>query len=304
MKKFTYASVAALALTFAASQSQAVELWNQHLRGVDEGMAMGALPPQGLYFVDDSYVLTYGKNTPSNTKADVNLTALVEVPILLYSTGLKVLGADYAVAVAQPFDYTQIGIGGTQYQGHTGTFNTLVVPVILSWTLPYDLHVKPAFGVFLDDGSSEAASTRVVGAANGYTTYDSSLAFSWLHDGWNASAIFIYDTSTKNTTTNYQTGDEFSIDYSVTKTIGKWTVGIGGFQQNQLQRDSGTGVTFASGASNPTGVGTNAQAAGIGPILGYQFGGIGLQAIYNHDYIAHNDVVGDTFQLRAVVPLY
>jgi len=46
----------------------ATELWDPHLRGVNEGLAAGALPPQGLYFINDSYFLSFeGRNDKGNT---------------------------------------------------------------------------------------------------------------------------------------------------------------------------------------------------------------------------------------------
>jgi len=43
------------ALALAAGGVCAEELWNPSLRGTDEGLASGALPPKGVYFINDSY---------------------------------------------------------------------------------------------------------------------------------------------------------------------------------------------------------------------------------------------------------
>lgn len=300
---FAVAAAMGMGLTMAASPAGATELWDNHLRAIDVGLAAGALPPKGVYFVNDDYFLTYKFYTPSNHVSATKLDALVDVPILLWSPGVKFLGADYAVAVAQPFDYTSIGGVGTQ-GSHTGTFNTILVPAMLSWSLPYDLHVKGSFAVFLDDASSSqhkgSSPETGVGSGNAYTTFEPGLGISWLKDGWNLSAQMQYDTSTKDDTnvsynTSYQSGDQFSVDYTATKTIDKWTFGLGGFQQNQLQRDQIGGQDT---------VGTVGDAWGLGPILGYQFGGINVQAQYMHDVVVHNDVGGDTFNVRVLVPIY
>ncbi|HLN23306.1 MAG TPA: transporter [Patescibacteria group bacterium] len=303
MLKKTVAGALLVGTFFAAGQASATELWDNHLRGVDTGLAAGALPPQGVYFVDDNYMLSY-KGYASNKETSTKLDGLVNVPIVLWNPGLHFLGGDYAVAVAQPFDYTSIGTGGNQ-SAHTGTFNTILVPAIMSWALPYDLHVKGSVAVFLNDASSsQNAQNRPeggVGAGNAFTTFEPGLGVSWLHDGWNLSAQMQYDTSTKDNSSvnapnngSYQSGDQFSVDYTATKTINKWTVGLGGFQQNQLQRDKIGGVSTA---------GTVGDAYGAGPIVGYQFGGVNVQAQYTHDLLVHNDVGGDTFNVRFVVPL-
>jgi hypothetical protein len=304
MKKLTCAAIAVMGVAMAATQASAAELWDPHLRGVDEGLAAGALPPKGLYFVDDNYWATYKIYGAGGAETTTHLDAAVNVPILLWNPGFTVLGASYAAAIAQPFDYTTL-TGG---QGHIGTFNTVVVPAILSWALPYDFFVKPSIGVYLNDASSsyhhgDTPQGGQVGAGMANTTFEPSVGFSWLHDGWNLSAQLMYDTSTADgSSTKYnavnptkvQQGDQIAVDYTATKTLGKWTVGVGGYQLNQLQRDKSNGVSQS---------GSVAQSYGLGPILGYQFGGVGIQAEYNHAITVHNDVGGDWFNLRFVVPI-
>jgi len=321
MKKTTFAAAAAMGVVLAASQVSAEELWSPHLPGIDIGLAAGALPPQGVYFVENAYYtpgLTVRPKNSGSGLSDYKLTALVDVPILLWNPGFKILGADYAVAIAQPFDNTQVSSPGTSgSSAHLGTFNTVVVPAILSWSLPYDFHVKPSFAVFLDDASSsenftnqpprslaQGAGTNV-GAGMANYTFEGGLGISWLHDGWNASAQFQYDSSTQDnhsalaTTTNgsYQSGDQFSADYTLTKAIGKWTVGIGGYQLNQVGRDKIQG-------DKTNGTGTMSMREAIGPVVGYQFGGIGVQAQFTHEFVEHNDVGGDVMNVRFVVPIY
>ena len=116
-----------------AVQASAEQLWDPYLRGVNEGLAAGALPPPGVYFVLDNYLAQYNLYSPGNKQApDTGLTALVEVPIVLWLTGVKILGADYAVGIAQPFDYTSVGfrirrshwpgkLGYVQYDPRSGS---------------------------------------------------------------------------------------------------------------------------------------------------------------------------------------
>ncbi len=301
----SYAVIAAMGVALVASQASAEELWNPHLRGVDEGMAAGALPPQGVYFVDDSYFLSFESHDGSGKTTGTKLSGLVEVPILLWNPGIKVLGADYAVAVAQPFDYTSLsGTGTTTGNGHWGTFNTIVVPGILSWTLPHDFHASASFKVYVDDASSSSSnlpSNGGAGAGNAFWTLEPGVGLSWLHDGWNIGAQVLYDYSTADSkhvltggaTEKYQSGDQIAIDYTATKTFGKWVAGIGAYQENQLQRDQVNGVSQA---------GTVRTTSGVGPIVGYNFGPVDVSATYNHEITTHHDFGGDIFNVRAVVP--
>lgn len=297
MKKIASGALVALAATLAAGNAMAEELWNPHLRGINEGLASGALPPEGVYFIDNAYWLSFkhfngsGKVNLSGTRLD----GFVDVPIALWNPGIKVLGADFAVAIAQPFDYTNVS--SVTNSGHWGTYNTIVVPGQFSWALPFDLHVKADLAVYIDDASSSPAhppETRTAaGSGNGFWTLEPGVAVSWLHDGWNLTADAHYDYNFKDNDTHYKSGDQIAIDYTATKNIQKWTIGVGGYTQNQLARDSVGTVSLA---------GTTRMAVGAGPLVGYNFGPLNVSASYNYGIVTHNDFGGDTYNFRAILP--
>jgi len=304
MKKLLGAMVMAGAVALVG-QASAEELWDPHLRGVDEGLAAGALPPPGVYGILNNYWTSYTvRDQNGNSVKGTDLSALVEVPVILWSTGLKFLGADYAVGIAQPFDYTSFKPQGAG-SGNWGTYNTVLIPGQLAWTFG-DFHVKAGLSIYLDDASSTMADLLKPGghlngglpSGNGYTTIQPDLGLSWLRDGWNLSASLHLSVPVDATTASnykYQSGDEFAADYTAAKTLGKWTVGLGLHQENQLNADTLNGITLK-----------NSQATnfGIGPLVGYQFGGISVMAEWNHNIYTENEVAGDFFNVRFVVPLY
>ncbi len=310
MKKLTCVALAALGVAIAAGSASAEELWDPHLRGVDEGLAAGALPPPGVYGVMDNYWAGYDQYNSSGHKTGVHLDALIEIPIVLWNPGIKVLGADYAMAIAQAGDYTNLKVANnasSSSNAHWGTFNTILVPGILSWTLPNDLHVKTGLTIYMDDASSSPASPPAgggVGAGNGYWSVQPDFGISWLHDGWNLSADMHYtynfaDNSYKvaGVGYTYKSGQEITGDYTVTKTIGKWTAGVGAYSLNQINSDSGEGAVLAGcGKAN----GCKAVSYGAGPILGYQFGGISIMGQYSHNIYTENDVAGEMVNVRLV----
>ncbi len=302
--KFSIARMAAAAamMMLTAGAASATELWDPHLRGVDEGMSAGALPP-GVYGVLNNYWAAYSQFDQDGHKTGVKLDALVEVPVVLWQTGLKVFGADYAVAIAQPFDYTSVralNTAGVSNNGHWGTYNTILVPGILSWSLKHDLHVSTGLTVYVDDASTSPANPPKyggVGSGNGYWTLQPDLGISWLHDGWNVSLSAHYSYNFENGTTHYKSGQEIAIDYTIAKTIGKWTVGLGAHQINQITSDTGVGAA-ACALKN----GCKVNAYGVGPLVSYQFGGVALTAEYNQNLHTENDVAGSIFNLRLVMP--
>jgi hypothetical protein len=287
--------IAVIALSAGGSAS-AEELWNPHLRGADEGLASGALPPQGVYFINNSYFAAWNGYDGSGKQTGVKLDAYVDAPVVLWNPGFKVRGAQYAVAIAQPFDYTSVYSGSTATlgNGHTGLYNTVIVPAILSWSLPNDLHLKTSLSTYANDPTNSPAhpySQGGAGSGNSFWTIEPGVALSWLHSGWNVSADFKYAANLKDTSTDYQSGDEFAADYTVTKTVNKWTGGLGAYQVNQLRDDKVKGV------STP---GTIRLSYGAGPIVGYDFGSVTAQITYNWNIKTENDFGGNFINVRII----
>ncbi len=313
MKKLLLAICVSMAVVMMVAPAFATELWDPHLRGIDEGLAAGALPPAGFYFVHDSYFAPsyqlYGPNfgVPDNQSSGIKLFAYVDVPILLWVPGCKFLGADYGVAIAQPFDYTNLRvptvpngttpaafIGGAQW----GTYNTIFLPYILSWKLPCDWYIKTALAVSADDAWTAPGDVQEGGpyaqSGNGYWSFIPEIGISYLHAGWNFSADFFYSFNTKNTTTNFQSGDQFAADYTITYTWKKWTFGLGASEENQVNNDKNNSGTIPD---------SKATAYTMGPIVGYNFGPCIMQFMYNFPLAQNNDVGGEWFNLRLIVPL-
>ena len=315
MKKFILALFIVAAAAMVVVPAYATELWDPHLRGLNEGLAAGALPPPGLYFINNSYFApsyhgyggTFG--APSgHGNSDVKLFAYVDVPVLLWVPGCKFLGADYAMGIAQPFVYTNLRVGNGQdgyLSGATwGMYNTIIIPYELSWKLPCDFFVKTGLGIALNDGTNSPATADTLSSgpgdifaetSNGYYTFEPTLGVSWLHNGWNVSVDFHYAFNLKDSGTDYTSGQQLAIDYTITKTCGKWTFGVGAAQETQTTNDTVSGFTLPDNKAN---------AWTIGPIVGYNFGPCSVQFIYNFPLYTNNDVGGEWFDVRFVVPLW
>jgi hypothetical protein len=308
MKKFILTMVLSLAVVMMVAPVSAMELWDPHLRGASEGGAAGALPPAGFYLINFEYMMpglqlfSAGQKVPNT-----NLFVFVEDNTLLWSTGCKFLGADYAMAIAQPIVYTNLRIGdgtaGAALSGaNWGTFNTLIVPYILSWKLPCDFRIKTALTIGIDDASSTLENSSLAAAnkpfmapsGNNYWDFIPEVGISYLHNGWNLSADFFYAFETKDNFTGKQSGDQFAADYTITKTCGKWTFGLGAAEYNQVNSDTVLGVAVPNSK-------TNMYAAG--PIIAYNFGPCSLTFTYNFALSSDNQFGGDFWFVRMVVPL-
>lgn len=293
-------SAVALGLSMlAAPAASADELWNPHLRGIDEGCPSALLPPKGVYFVNNTYFASMRQYDAQANPTSYKLDLMVDVPVLLWNPGFKLLNAKYAVAVAQPFDYTSVysSSAATMGNGHVGTYNTVILPAILSWDLPRDFYLKASLGALAADASSSPNHRTPVdgaGSGNGFWTLEPGVALTYLKNGWNASADIKYDHNFKDTSTDYQSGDELSVDYTLDKSFGNWTAGVGAYQTNQLQDDKIDGVTKPDSIR---------MTYGAGPLVGYNFGPLNVMATFNWNIKTENDFGGDFTNIRFTLPL-
>jgi len=292
----------------AAGAAMAEENWSPHLPGVEEGLAAGALPPEGFYFINNTLNFDTKHYNNSGNKDGVSANVFVDVPILLWNPGVKVLGGDYAAGIAQPFTKVDTIVNDSSVADKWGLFSTVAIPGMVSWALPNDFHVKTGLAVYIPDGTAQKQKTTssngtYSGVANSinYWALEPSLGLSWLHDGWNLSASVNYDYNFKNNQTGYTSGDVLVVDYTATKSFGNWTVGLGGYSVNQIEDDKSSVAAVQSSINSSEGSRQTKYAAG--PLVGYNFGPVAVQANYNHAIgPTKNTVNGDSFWTRLVVP--
>jgi hypothetical protein len=284
----------------------AAENWTTRLPGVTEGLTSGAVPPEGLYFVNETLFTPTKLYSPGDAKSSVQLDAFVDVPIIEWVPGIKILGADYAMIVAQPMDNVTTTNGsitsGTNLGSGFGWYDTLFEPVVLSWALPNNFHVAAQLGVWLPVGTKD--DRMAVKNSNRYWALEPGLGLSWIDDGWAANLLLTYDHNFKkdadaSTLKSYRSGDQFIAEYSINKTLGKWTLGVGGYALKQVERDESTAL---GGATTKL---ANSEAAkyAIGPMIGYNFGPVIVQAYYHENIQTENYVGGHEFWTRVLVPL-
>jgi len=323
------------------------EMLTPYYPGGTTGSAPGILPPPGFYF---STFMAFGPDwrsydTNGHPVPGVKLDVWEVSPALTWVPGCKFLGADYAMAVSQPVVHwdsrygfgKEFGFGVALTGAQTGTGNTYLVPYVLGWHLPCNFHVSTGLVIALDDGAnsakdSEAAINKIgpdrffgkfssvpasglgsffVYDSNGYTSIVPNVGISWLYHGWNISGSFKYAFATKDTTINYQTGDLFDADFTVTYTWGKWSFGGGIGESQQVTNDE------YQTTSNPASYGVHPDAApnpddhvGFkfhelwgGPCIAYNFGPVYMKLVYLFNFDTRNAGGGNSALFTIVVPL-
>ena len=246
--------------------------------GETAGLARGAPLPEGVYFVN---TLSWGSR---NTNPDTKL--LVEIPVIAWSTPWSIFGANLQILGALPMAHLS-----TPGVSEAGLYNPF-----LGATLAYDL--GGGFGASYTSGLYFNAGDRVI--AINATTWRQDFAISYTGDGWNLTSNLIWGItfdSDKSVSRglNGKTANGFNLDLTATKTFGKWEFGAVGFGSRTYDE--------------PTGVRRYKQFA-VGPLVGYNFGPVILQAyltrdIYNRNVGGANGRAKETrFWTRAIIPLW
>jgi hypothetical protein len=200
----------------------------------------------------------------------------VDVQGFLFVPGWTFLGATYDALVVQPFVMDSVGaanggLGPIPAVQQSGIFNTYIVPGELAWMniANTGLAVKVGLGIYVPDGNvTGVLGTGSVGLP--FWTFQPEVIVSYLKDGWNLSAAVYEEINTRNTVSNYRSGNILHADFTATKTIGKWTLGPVAYYWGQVTDDS-----CSTGCSYPLGTLTSYQRTdvwAVGGLLGYNFG--------------------------------
>ena len=289
--KALLAAVAGMA-AFAFSPANAYEggvQW-QSKPGVFIGASAG-VPPPGIYMFDQ--VFTYQSNLAGPITGAIGthngVQAAVDVQGFLFVPGWTFLGATYDAVLVQPFGMVSIGqpvsLNANQVDMFAGVHNTYFVPVELSWKLGTSgFLVKTGLGIYAPDGTIQGVQgTNVVVAGNSlngfgnfgnkYWTFQPEVIFSYLGGGWNLSAAIYGEFNTENQIDHYTQGDIFHVDFTATKTFGKWTLGPVGYYVAQVSDDKCSDLTCLTAHPFGTlGNTQNYQLFALGGLVEYNFG--------------------------------
>jgi hypothetical protein len=328
----TVATLAALAALAWHDPARAIEPGSSdpHLPGITDGLPGGALPPPGVYATNDvaylSGSLQDGNGNAVKGAAATNITAFVNEPVLLWSTPLHFLDAQYAVALVQPIATISVTTGGVT-TNKTGITNTVLVPAILSWHLPLGFFVAGSVPIYLQDGDTGDRGNGTSSqqhVANNTTTFGPALALSWFNGkGLSVSINGEYDIQTRNDNfvnnalahVSYQSGDILNLDYTVQQKFGAWQFGVVGYYAVQTTDDQTTTSIPALGINNSTatvpanfanlqnGVGNRFEKFAIGPLVQYDFGPALVNFRYTQDVYTKNATQNGTFWFRIGFPL-
>ncbi len=292
------AAAATLGLGLSALPASATEGGGSVYPVGTENYLCCALPPPGLYgmvFVQNySADAVRGNDGRVVTPPTFEVSAFAVAPRLVWVTPHTVAGASLAVHAILPVVKLSVDIAPGVSQSKTGQGDLVVGPA-LGWHHSPALHTLLALDVFAPTGRHEAGDLANIGRNHwalqpiaGLTHVDPK--------GLNADLKVMWTFNLRNRDTDYQSGQEFIVDYSLGWGLGNgWTWGIGGYVYRQLTDDRLRGATVP---------GNKGRALALGPSIKYDSGkGWFVTAKMQSESSVRNRPDGKAFWLKAVFPL-
>ncbi len=99
-----------------------------------------------------------------------------------------------------------------------------------------------------------------------------------------------YSINTRNNATDYQSGDDFDLDWAVGKQFTRaWNVGLVGYEMQQVTGDSGSGAVLGANEASVWALG---PAVSYGTLVGHT--PVSFLAKWTHEMQATRTFKGDT----------
>ena len=300
--------------------------------GAQGDFAMCYYPP-GLYFKEN---IAYTEGKLSNYPAGIQPTELGPVSVyakldsdvwfdlvqIVYSSDLKILGGHYFANVNIPFVFDAdlkikasipaipaLGTVAEDRDMSTGLGDIQVVPAGIVWDVN-DFHFLAAQNFVLTTGRFNENDLTNVGR-NAFA-YDELFGFTWLDQkgGHEASFLAGYMFNTKNQATDYHSGDEFHVDYTLAQYLSKELgFALVGYYYQQMTDDESPLLDEINAANKAIGLsqpgGFKSKGAAVGPAIMFapKIGGkeVNLIAKWLHEYYSRNRLEGEWIWLAAVL---
>ncbi|HPN31718.1 MAG TPA: transporter [bacterium] len=263
-----------------------------------EGFMAGAVPPPGVYYLNYSLYYEADKFCGKSGKSlipDFKLKVTGDVFRFLYVSKKQFLGGYWGTHILLPVLNMKVRniAHPMSKQKSTGLGDIVIDPFILSWHSK-NLHYAAGLDIAVPVGKYDEDELANIG--RNYWTFQPLLGLTYVSDnGFEYSGKFMYDINSKNTDTKYKSGNEFHFDYTVSKKIDNWTLGLGGYYYKQITDDKLNGVK--------TGDGFKGQAFAVGPQIKYDFKKISFILKYQIESDVKYKPEGDKIWFKLICPL-
>lgn len=236
-----------------------------------------------------------GNHSPLKVDATINSYGLAAVK----TTNLSLLGAKYGWAVVVPYFRMSLDLGIPTSSGlvsqngkNTALGDIQLFPAILSWAPTQNLFLYTAMMAQVPTGGYEK--NRIINAGVNHWVISPVIAFTYITSfGMEFSSTIQLNVNTRNPDTDYRSGLEYQHEFGIGQHVGPWTIGIGGYYNQQITNDTQAGNSIS---------GSRARVFAAGPALSFFKPGSAWPVVTLHAYKefgARNRTEGQMIALKA-----
>ena len=256
-----------------------------------EDFNAGMLLPPGTYFFNYfnyHYADRLKDNRGGNIPVDFSYEVTGNGLRLFHVTKKKVFGSHIGAYVVLPVAYIHATYLNRS-QSKSGLADITVNPFILGWHFT-DWHIGAGVDVKVPTG--DYSKFDIANLGRNYWTFEPTVALTCLNkEGYEVSAKIMYDFNTKNNATDYLSGQEFHVDYTIGKRIDKFNVGIGGYYYKQITDDELNGRKVKD---------YKGQVLAVGPQLRYNHNEMSFILKYQQETLVKNRSEGEKLWFKFV----
>lgn len=304
ISRFIYQSFVALSLAvflfLIGVRAEAAEGGSSHyLPGTVGDALIAAVPAPGLAVSNTVFMQSGDLGTTllgGQVDFNLDLDLVLNLVSAIYTFETPFLGGRYSIGTAIPFGYLDInaelrlpGIG--TFDDSDSSFDisdVAFIPLQLNWNVGA-FSFKFAEVIIAPTGGYDVNETANLGT--NYWSFDTVTAVTWFDPGKGIEISIApgIQVNTENDDTNYKTGKEFHVDFTVNQFLSEtFSIGLRGYYYRQISGDSGSGATLGDYKS---------ESLGIGPGFLWipEFGGgnLTILAKWMHDVTADNRFESD-----------
>ncbi|MND60740.1 hypothetical protein D3C80_519770 [compost metagenome] len=278
-------------LALSAGLAQASERGgSSYPMGAETYMA-GAMPPPGLYgqlFVSHYEADTFRGNDGQKLPVDLNIRANILAPRLIWVTEQQILGGNLGFHIIVPLVDLDMRFMG-QAQSNSGLGDIILAPA-LGYHYSDKMHAIFAIDTIAPTGKYDRNDLANIG--RNYWVFQPVIALAYVDpQGLNVDVKTMYDFNRKNDATDYRSGQELHMDYSVGWGLGNgWVIGVGGYALWQTTDDRQDGETVED---------NKGRSLAIGPSIKYtNQNGWFLTAKWQDEMQVRNRADGSAYWLK------
>ena len=194
---------------------------------------------------------------------DLDLFLFLNIVSATYTLEKPVLGGTYTFGAAIPFGSAELEATVTApvlgtFAVDESTFNlsdTVLIPFQLNWNID-EFSFKFGLGIYAPTGAYDVNEPVNIGL--NHWGFDTGMAATYfnLETGTEVSVAPGILFNTKNNATDYRTGAEFHLDFTVNQFLSKtFALGLRGYYYNQIGGDSGSGAVLGDFKGESFGLG-------------------------------------------------